>query len=37
MQFINVDGKIYYYTFLGIPVINLGVTVAIKAWKMYKS
>lgn len=37
MQFINVDGKIYYYTFLGIPVINLGVTVAIKAWKIYKS
>ena len=37
MQFINVDGKIYYYTFLGITGINLGVTVAIKARKIYKS
>ena len=37
MQFINVDGKIHYYTFLGITVINLGITVAIKAQKIYKS
>lgn len=36
MQFINVDGKINHYTFLGITVINLGVTVAIKARKIYK-
>lgn len=36
MQFINVDGKIYYYT-LGITVINLGIAVVIKTQKIYKS